>query len=322
MEKPLYTVTSTPHIHSTDTIDKTMRYVLLALVPATIAGVVFFGLRALMIILISIAAAIIFEVLFQKTAKRPVTVSDGSAAVTGLLLGLVLPPAVPLWFPIVGAFVAIIVVKQLFGGLGQNFLNPALAARAVLMAAYALPMTAGFFEPQGLYNWTDIDVVASPTPLAIIGSEGFYPAAADFVAAFVGNISGSIGETSVIALLIGAAFLFYKKVISWHIPICFIASAGVFVFIFNPNMLALYHLITGGLMLGAFFMATDYPTSPMTPMGKVVFGIGCGILTGIIRLFGGFPEGVAYAILLMNLTVPLIDRYVRPRVLGTKRRGA
>lgn len=319
MEKPRYTVTTTPHIRSSESINKTMGYVLIALSPATVMGVVFFGVRAFLIIIISVCSAVVFEALYQKLMRKPVTVMDGSAVVTGLLLALVLPPALPLWMPVAGAFVAIVLVKQLFGGLGHNFLNPALAGRAILMAAYAVPMTTAFISPRG-----SVDVIASATPLLLLEGGDFSPKVSDFLASFIGNVGGSIGETSAVALLAGGLFLLVTKVISWHIPVSFITSAGVMAVFFQPEGLgiALYHLLAGGLILGAFFMATDYPTSPVTPLGKIVFGVGCGVVTMVIRLFGGYPEGVGYAILLMNLTVPLIDRYIRPRILGVRKRRA
>jgi len=300
-----------------------MYYVLIALAPAAVMGVVFFGLRALAVIGISIASAVIFEALYQKLTRKPVTVKDGSAVITGLLLAMTLPPALPLWMPVIGSFAAIVLVKQLFGGLGHNFLNPALAGRAILMAAYASPMTVAFYTPN---VWGSVDAVTSATPLLLMESGVFTPSAPDFLASFAGNIGGSIGETAAFALLAGGLFLLVKKVITWHIPVSFIASAGVLAFLLNPGGvsggIALYHILAGGLLLGAFFMATDYPTSPVTPVGKVIFGAGCGVITMVIRLYGGYPEGVAYAILLMNLAVPLIDRYTRPRVLGIKKRGA
>jgi len=324
VDEKLYTVTPTPHILDSGSIEKTMLYVIIALTPATVMGIVFFGLRALLMILISIGSALFFEAAYQKFTKQPVTVFDGSAVITGLLLALILPPAIPLWMPVFGNFAAIILVKQIFGGLGHNFLNPALAGRAVLVAAFAYPMTTQFILP--FSGFINIDTIASPTPLFLMETGEFTPALNDYLNAFWGNISGSIGETSVIAILIGGLFLLFTKTISWHIPVSFIAAVGILTAIFHADGftggIALYHLITGGLFLGAFFMATDYPTSPVTPMGKLIFGVGCGVITVVIRLFGGFPEGVAYAILLMNLTVPLIDRFIRPRVLGTRSKRA
>ena len=319
MQRPV--VTYTPHIHTTDRVDKTMRNVLIALAPAAILGVYFFGLPALLVILVSVISAVLFEAGYQLLTRKSLTIGDGSAAVTGLLLAMILPPAVPLWLPIVGTFVAIVVVKQVFGGLGQNFLNPALAARSILTISFAGYMAAGFFMP--LSGWIAPDAITSPTPLALLNTVGATPVAMDYVAALFGSISGTIGETSAIALLLGGLFLLITKTISWHIPVSFIATTFALTALIHPNGMmdsfAAYQLLLGGLMLGAFFMATDYPTSPMTSMGKLIFGIGCGALTVVIRLFSGFPEGVAYAILIMNLTVPLIDRFVRPRVFGTKK---
>ena len=318
MQRPV--VTSTPHIFTNDRVDKTMRNVLIALMPAAILGVYFFGLPALLIILISIVSAVLFEAGYQLLARRRVTVTDGSAAVTGLLLAMVLPPAVPLWLPVVGTFAAIVVVKQVFGGLGQNFLNPALAARSILTISFAGYMTAGFFSPNS--GWASPDAIASPTPLALVNSVGVTPGALDYAAALFGSISGTIGETSAIALLLGGLFLLVTKTITWHIPISFVVTVFVLTTSINPGGgggHAVYQLLLGGLMLGAFFMATDYPTSPMTPAGKLIFGIGCGVLTVLIRIYSSFPEGVAYAILLMNLAVPLIDKFIRPRVFGTSK---
>jgi len=321
MDYPHYTVTPTPHMRSKDSIERTMMYVLIGLAPATLMGVIFFGLRALIIILVSVVSAVGFEAGYQKLVGKKVTVRDGSAVVTGLLLALILPPGIPFWMPVVGSFAAIVLVKQLFGGLGHNFLNPALVGRAVLTAAYALPMTVGFTSPLGY--WGNIDAVASPTPLLLLEGGEFVPNIYDFFHALVGYVSGSIGETSAVALLVGGGFLLAMKIISWHIPVSFILTVGVMTAILHPagftSGIAVYHLITGGLLLGALFMATDYPTSPVSPLGKLIFGVGCGVITVVIRLYGGFPEGVAYSILLMNLTVPLIDRYVRPRVFGMKR---
>lgn len=318
-QPPEYVVTTTPHIRDSITIEKTMQMVTLALMPATAMGVVFFGLRALLIIAISVASAALSEYAYQKIAKKKVTVTDGSAALTGLLLALVLPPAIPLWMPVLGAACAIVLAKQLFGGLGHNFINPALAGRAVLVAAYAMPMTTGFIEPGGPFlNLGGADVTAAATPLAGL-AYNVLPQGRDYFQALVGNIGGSIGETSAIALLAGGAFLLAMRVISWHIPASFVGTVFALAAVFGPVDLALYHVLTGGLLLGAFFMATDYPTSPISPVGKLVFGAGCGLLTFIIRFEGGYPEGVAYAILLMNLTVPLIDRYIRPRVFGHRK---
>ncbi len=307
------TVSSTPHIRSNDTTSKIMFDVMLALLPATAVGIIFFGFSALLVVLTSVGAAVLFEYLFQRITKKTVTIGDFSAVVTGLLLALNLPSEVPLYVPIVGAFVAIVIIKQLFGGIGQNFMNPALGARAFLMASYPTAMTT-----------FSVDSVASATPLsALHEGAAFAPVPADYMNAFMGNISGCIGEVSAIALLIGAAYLFYKKIITWHIPVSYLGTAFVLFYVFGRNGLftglPLYELLLGGILLGAFFMATDYSSSPITPKGKIIFGAGCGIITVIIRTYGGYPEGVSYSILLMNLTVPLIDKYTRPRVFGIEK---
>ena len=318
MERPV--VTTTPHIYTTDRVDKTMRNVLMALAPAAILGVYFFGLPALLIILTSTISAVFFEAGYQLLTRKSVTITDGSAAVTGLLLAMTLPPGVPLWLPVIGSFIAIVVVKQVFGGLGKNFLNPALVARSVLTISFAGQIEGGFLSP--LSGWVTPDAITSPTPLSVVNFVGEAPTAVDYLAALFGSISGTIGETSALLLLVGGIFLLVTKTITWHIPVSFILTTFVMTILIHPSGMgdshAVYQLLLGGLMLGAFFMATDYPTSPMSSKGKLIFGLGCGVLTVLIRLYSGFPEGVAYAILIMNLTVPLIDRFVRPRVYGTK----
>lgn len=308
-----FTVSSTPHIRSTDTTTKIMADVCIALIPATVMGIYFYGSNAILVILLSVLSCLFFEYMFQKIAKKTITISDYSAVVTGLLLALNLPPDVPVFVPIVGAFVAIVVIKQLFGGLGQNFMNPALGARAFLLASYPTSMTS--------YS---VDGVTSATPLAILKHNNtFLPTFADYSNAFIGNIGGCIGEVSAVAILIGAIYLFYKKIITWHIPTAYLGTSFILFYIFGRAGLFTglpgYELLLGGILLGAFFMATDYASSPITPKGKIIFGVGCGILTVIIRVHGGYPEGVSYSILLMNLCVPLIDRYTRPRVFGTKK---
>lgn len=313
-------VSSTPHIRSSDSIKKIMRAVLLALTPAALMGVYYFGLRALLLIMLTMASCALFEALYQRLTGQTVTVSDCSALVTGLLLAFNLPPSAPFWLPIVGAFVAIIIAKQLFGGLGQNFINPALAGRAFLMAAYTPLMSSSFTAP--VKNILDMDAVASATPLQMIKTGAFAPGTADYIQALIGSRAGCIGETCAIALIAGGLFLIYKKIISWHIPVTFIGTVFIFTFIFQPGGFfggyPLYHTVSGGLMLGAFFMATDYSSSPVTPVGKIIMGIGCGLITGLIRVYGGYPEGVSYSILLMNLAVPLIERYTRPKVYGVR----
>ncbi len=306
-----FTVSSTPHIRSTDTTSKIMLDVAIALFPATIVGLVYFGFSAFLVVLTAVLSAVLFEYLFQKIAKKPITINDYSAVVTGLLLALNLPAQVPLYIPIIGSFVAIIVVKQLFGGIGQNFMNPALGARAFLVASYPVSMTS-----------FTVDSVASATPLATLkAGTNMIPEPSAYYDALLGNIGGCIGEVSALALIVGALYLFYKKIITWHIPLSYLGTAYVLFFIFGRDGLftglPFYELLLGGILLGAFFMATDYSSSPISSKGKIVFGIGCAVLTVIIRIYGGYPEGVSYSILLMNLTVPLIDKYTRPRVFGT-----
>ncbi|HOQ16111.1 MAG TPA: RnfABCDGE type electron transport complex subunit D [Defluviitaleaceae bacterium] len=302
-----YTVSSSPHIRSTDTIQSIMQDVFIALLPAAFAGVWFFRFSALWIILISIVTCVGAEALWQKLTNQKITINDFSAAVTGLLLALNLPPTVPFWIPIVGGVFAIIVVKQFFGGLGQNFMNPALAARVFLLTSWTPQMT----------SWT-FDGMTTATPLGILKEGGAQlPSLADLL---IGRIGGCIGETSAIALLIGAAYLLYKKVISIRIPATFIGTVFVLTWLLGRGGMfysnALYEIFTGGLILGAFFMATDYASSPVTEKGQYIMGLGCGIITAVIRLYGGLPEGVSYAILIMNLAVPLIERYTRPHYFG------
>lgn len=307
MAETMYTVSSSPHIRSNTTVQTVMRDVLIALLPATAAGIYFFGVRALVIILLSVLSAVGFEALWQKLMKQKLTIMDLSAAVTGLLLAFNLPVSVPLWIPIIGSAFAIIIVKQFFGGVGQNIMNPALAARAFLLASWPVQMT----------TWT-VDGVSSATALGVLKEgTGTLPTLWN---AFIGSVGGCIGETSVLALLLGGAYLLYKRIISWHIPTIYIGTVFILTLVLGRNGFmsgnALYELFIGGLMLGAFFMATDYTTSPMTRKGQIIFAIGCGALTSIIRIYGGYPEGVSYSILIMNLFVPLIDKFTAPRVFG------
>ena len=309
-----FTVSPSPHIWDKKSVSRVMLDVTLALIPAAIASAYFFGVRVLLIMGISVVTAVFTEAIIQLIRKRPVTVGDLSAVVTGLLLSYTLPSTVPLWIPVIGSFMAIALVKQAFGGLGQNFMNPALTARAILFAAWPMHMI--------MYAIPGIDGMTTATPLAILkAGESELPS---LLNAFVGNIGGSLGETSALALLLGAAYLLYRKIINWRIPFTFIGTVGLLTWIFGQEGLftgqGIYSIFVGGLVLGAFFMATDYVSSPMTPKGKIIMGIGCGILTVVIRLYGGYPEGVTYAILIMNLLVPLIDRYTVPRVFGEERK--
>jgi len=253
--------------------------------------------------------------------NKPVTVNDYSAAITGVLLAFNLPPNVPFWIPVIGSFFAIVVVKQLFGGLGSNFINPALSARALLLASFPVYMTSWTFAP---------DAVTSATYLAIVkrNPAAFSPEISDYMALLFGKVGGCLGETSAVALIIGGIYLLARRIINWRIPFFYIGSFILFAWIFGRTGFFTWHNIlfealNGGLIMGAFFMATDYATSPITPNGKIVFALGCGFLAVIIRFFGGFPEGVSYSIIIMNLFVPLIEKYIRPRVYGRiKRRKA
>lgn len=304
-----YIMSSSPHVRSSESTARIMRDVIIALLPATAFGVYIFGLNALWVVLSSVAAAMLTEALLQKLMNKKITVSDGSAALTGLLLALNLPPAVPIWIPILGSVFAIAIVKQCFGGLGHNFINPALAARAFLLVSWPTAMT----------TWTipGADAVSSATPLAALKLGGELSSYSDM---FLGSIGGCIGETSAIALIIGGLYLIARRVIDPRIPVIYIGTVALLTWVAGPQGMftgdALYHILGGGLMLGAFFMATDYTTSPMSASGKMVFAAGCGILTSVIRLWGGYPEGVSYSILLMNLVVPLIDRAFLPKRFG------
>lgn len=296
-------VTSAPHIREGINLERVMWFVVIALIPAVIASYIFFGLKALFIILVSIFTAIFVEYLIQKFfTHKEITIRDGSAFLTGLLLALILPPTVPLWLPIVGVIFAIGIVKQVFGGLGYNIFNPALAGRAFLVASWPTLMT----------TWITPDGVTGATPLMVYQSKGIL--IASYEKLFFGNIAGCLGETSALALLLGALFLFYKGIIGWRIPLSYGSTVVILSFVFGHD--PLFHLLAGGLIIGAFFMAADPVTSPITKRGRIIFGIGCGILTVIIRLYSGLPEGVMYSILLMNSLVPLIDRYTKPNVFG------
>ena len=294
-----------PHIHSGMSTGGIMLDVIIALLPATVAGVVIFGLSALWVILTCVLSCVIFEGLFCLLTKKDQTIKDCSAAVTGLLLALNLPAGIPLWQCVVGSLFAIIVVKCIFGGLGNNLVNPAIASRVFMLVAFSAMTTAAF--PVG------VDTVASATPLAN-GAE-----MPNLLTLATGYYGGAIGETCSIALLIGGIYLLVRRVITWHNPVAFIATVFVFSFLmegFDPTM-ALSKVLCGGVMIGAIFMATDYVTSPPTPWGKVIFGIGCGLLTCLIRYFGSLPEGVSYAILCMNILNPSIMKWTNRKVFGT-----
>lgn len=309
-----FRVSATPHVRSNESIQGIMRDVIIALLPATVMGVYYFGMKALLLIVVSVASAMIFEALYQKLMHKPVTVSDLSAAVTGLLLAMNMPASAPVWVPIVGSAFAIIIAKQLFGGLGQNFINPALAARAFLLASYPTAMTT--WTAPGNFG---ADMTAVATPLADLKAGVITSVSnSQMMDAILGNVGGCIGETCAIALIIGGIYLMARHVISWRIPVIYIVTVFVLTMAIGRNgvRVPLYELFVGGLMLGAFFMATDYASSPVTPLGQVIMAVGCGLLTTLIRIFGGYPEGVSYSILIMNLFVPLIDRFTEPKIFG------
>ena len=306
----LYNISSSPHIRAKDTSAKIMLYVIIALLPASIFGVYNFGLRALLLIAVCIATCVASEWIFEKIVHKKSTITDFSAVLTGLLLALNLPYTLPIWQAVLGSVFAIVIVKMLFGGLGQNFMNPALGARCFLLVSFASTMTSFTY-----------DGVTGATPLALMRNGE----SVDTMKMFLGTTAGTIGETSVIALLIGAVFLILMGVIDLRIPGSYLITFVVFLLIFSGkgfdvNYIAA-QLCGGGLMLGAFFMATDYVTSPITPIGKIIYGILLGILTGLFRLFGANAEGVSFAIILGNLLVPIIEKHTIPKAFGVKKEG-
>ena len=301
-------ISTAPHVRSHDTTSRLMLDVVIALIPTALAGVYLFGMYAALILAISMASAVLAEYLSQKITKRPVRVNDLSALVTGLILGLNLPPTAPWWMAMIGSALAIVLVKQLFGGIGDNFMNPALAARGILLASWPVRMTnyivPNYFQAP---SFSLVDAVTSATPL----SGGYQASTMDL---FLGNIPGTIGEVCKAAILLGFAYLLIRKTISWRIPVIMLASTALFSLFFGADPLAA--VLSGGVLFGAVFMATDYTTSPMTALGQMIYAAGCGLIVAIIRAFGAYPEGVTYAILLMNIVTPLIDKYVRPKVYG------
>lgn len=312
-------VTESPHVRGANTTSRVMLDVIIALIPSLWAGVIFFGYRATVLTLVCILASVGSEWLWCKILKKQSTIGDLSAAVTGLLLALNLPVTMPLWMAAIGSVFAIIIVKQFFGGIGHNFMNPALAARAFLLTSWAASMTTWVAPFDDVNFWSNVDVVTTATPLASVKEGG--AAGYSYLDMFLGNMPGCIGEVSTLAILIGAAYLLLRHVISLRIPLTYIATVAVFTFVFggkdglftgDPLM----HILSGGLMLGAFFMATDYVTTPYTKKGQIIFGFGCGLLTAVIRLYGGYPEGVSYSILIMNVVSPLIDRFTAPKRFG------
>lgn len=317
----MYNVSSNPHVRDKMTTSRIMQLVVIALLPTTLFGIWNFGFRALLVVLVTVASSVFFEWLYNRLMHKKNTINDFSAVVTGLLLALNMPPQIPLWMPVLGSAFAIIVVKQLFGGLGQNFMNPALAARCFLMISFAGKMTN--FAVDKLSGYHCIDTVTGATALAELKNSGFTADSIPVINLFIGNIHGTIGETSAIAILIGAVILLAFKVIDFKVPLTYIGSFAVFVILymlgsgmgFDINYL-LSHLFGGGLMLGAWFMATDYVTTPITPKGQLVYGCCLGIVTAVFRLFGGSAEGVSYAIIFCNLLVPIIEKATKPVAFG------
>ena len=312
-------VSSSPHVHSGDSIQKNMLYVVLALLPAYLVALYYFGVGALVVSAIAVASCMGFEAFIQRfVLKTKVSISDGSAALTGLLLAMNLPSNLPWWMVIIGSMAAIGLGKMCYGGLGNNLFNPALVGRVFLLISFPAAMTVWPVpEP---FNMAYMDAQTAATPLSMMKSDQMLP---PILNTLIGNEGGSMGEVSAIALLLGGIFLLWKKVITWHIPVSILATVALFTGIMhlvdpiayeNPS----WHLCSGGLLLGSIFMATDYVTSPMTPRGQIVYGVGIGLITVVIRLWGSYPEGVSFAILLMNAATPLIDRYIKPKRFASK----
>lgn len=322
------TVSGSPHFQTDQSVKKIMYGVVFSLMPAMLVSFYFFGLAAILVTLTAVVACMAFEFIIQKYLIRgPLTVFDGSAVITGILLAFNVPSGLPLWMVVVGSAVAIGIGKMTFGGLGKNPFNPALVGRVFLLISFPVDMTS--WPKPGSLGMQLADVVTGPTPLAIL-KEGLgkgeavaeiLPKIPDYVSLLVGNMGGSVGEVSALALLVGGLYMLIRKIITWHIPVAYLGSVVVLSGIFwlvDPTAYVdpLFHLITGGIMLGALYMATDMVTSPMSPNGQLVFGIGCGVLTMVIRMFGAYPEGVSFAILIMNAFVPLINRSFKPKRFG------
>ena len=316
--------TSNPHIRSNETTQTIMRDVIVAMLPALVFACVRFGARALALTAVSVVACVFWEWLYRKLMKKHQTVGDLSAVVTGMLLAFVSPVTMPYWMAVVGAFFAIIIVKQLFGGIGKNFVNPALAGRAFLVGSYAGVMTTWIDPAAGKapLMGSTADIVTAATPMAYLKVGDMEGLVSQYSVSdmFIGMCGGSMGEVSALALLVGGAYLIYRKVIGWQIPVAYIGTVAVLSFLFPKTgsgiEFMLYSVFGGGLFLGAIFMATDYVTSPVTKKGQLIFGIGCGLFTVLIRYFGSYNEGVCYSIMVMNLLVPLIDKYTKPARFG------
>ena len=308
-----------PQVRTNTDTSRIMLDVIIALVPAMVVGIVMFGVKALLLIAVSVASAVFWEWGYRKLMKKPSSIGDLSACVTGILIALVIPVGAPWWMPVVGTFFAMVIVKQLYGGIGKNFLNPALAARAFLMASWPVIMTT-WAVPSVLSKTVDAATMATPLSILKAGTETM-PEYFSFGNMFIGSMPGCIGEISAAALLVGGIYLLVRKVINWRIPVAFIGTVAILTVIFPRNGYSnidwmVYNLLSGGLLLGAIFMATDYSSSPVTLNGQLLYGFGCGALTVLIRYFGGYPEGVSYAILIMNLCAWAIDKGTRGRQFG------
>jgi electron transport complex protein RnfD len=314
-------VSTGPHILTRENTQTLMLDVLIALAPATAAGIYLFGLRAAWVLCVAVIAAVVSEYIWQKLMKKPVTIHDLSAVVTGLIIGLNMPAGAPLWMPAIGSILAIILAKQLFGGMGHNFMNPAMVARAFLLASWPVRMTS-FLLPQRLLGSSQasvgVDMISGATPLVPLklGISSGVPLS-DLL---LGNIPGSIGEVCKIAILIGFLYMLVVKVISWHVPVFFLGSVALMTWLVGGDPLVA--LLSGGVLFGAVFIATDYVTNPMLKVGQAVFGIGCGLLVVIIRTWGAYPEGVTFAILFMNCLTPLLDRFTSRKVYGMVKKNA
>lgn len=325
VKKASLNISSSPHLRDNSTTQRIMLDVIIALIPALLVSIYFFGFRSLLVVVFTAGLCVLFEYISRKLMKRDNTIFDLSAVITGMLLAYNLPPTIPLWICVIGAFIAICVVKQMFGGIGNNFVNPAIAARIVLSVSFPVQMFKWTAMSQDLSFFERIssslngsDLISSATPLALLAKSS--PSLPSYLDLLVGNKGGCIGEISALALIIGGIYLLYRKVINIYIPITYIGTTALIVAIAGKD--PLYHVLSGGLMIGAIFMATDYVTSPLTNKGKIIFGIGCGLITGIIRLYGGMLEGVSFSILLMNIITPHIDNFSLPIPFGGGKKRA
>ncbi len=327
----LLKISGSPHIHGDTSVKGVMYGVIFAMIPAILASIYFFGLDSLRVMLVSVIACLVFEYVVQKYFLRgEITITDGSAIITGILLAFNVPSNLPVFIVIIGAFVSIVIAKMSFGGLGKNVFNPALVGRVFLLISFPVDMTS-WPVPNPLFSGKVLDAITGPTPLGIL-KEGLgmgksvselTPELPDYITELLGNQGGSLGEVSAIALIVGAAYLLIRKIITWHIPAAYLGSVIIFsgiLWLINPELYInpLFHLVTGGLMLGVFFMATDMVTTPMAPKGMIIFGLGAGIITMLIRIWGSYPEGVSFAILIMNAFVPLIDKGFKPKRFGER----